>query len=94
MGGVSLKNVLPFDGLLEYYDSMSIDQIASEALRLSVKERAQLAGSLWESLQDPGTSQEMDDATAMALALERDREIETGVVKAVSHDALMDKLRR
>jgi len=32
---------------------MSIDQIAAEALRLPPRERALLAESLWESLEDP-----------------------------------------
>jgi putative addiction module component (TIGR02574 family) len=75
--------------------NMSIDQIASEALRLPARERALLAGSLWESLEDPSAaSVQMDDAAIAALALERDREIETGQVQAVSHDEMMAKLRR
>jgi putative addiction module component (TIGR02574 family) len=75
--------------------SMSIDQIASEALRLPAKERALLAGSLWESLEDPSApSVQMDETATVALALERDREIETGHVQAVSHDEMMAKLRR
>jgi putative addiction module component (TIGR02574 family) len=74
---------------------MSIDQIASEALRLPARERAQLAGSLWESLEDPSAaSVQMDDAAIAALALERDQEIESGQVQAVSHDEMMAKLRR
>lgn len=72
---------------------MSIDQIASEALRLPPKERALLAGSLWESLKDPSESADQDEAAVLALALERDREIETGKVQAISHKELMAKLR-
>lgn len=73
---------------------MSIEQIAAEALRLPPKERALLAESLWESLSAPyeaGT--EMDDQTALALALERDREIEAGKVLPLSHEEMMAKLR-
>ena len=32
---------------------MGIDQIGSEALKLPARERALLAESLWESLEDP-----------------------------------------
>jgi putative addiction module component (TIGR02574 family) len=74
---------------------MSIDQIAAEALRLPPKERALLAESLWESLEDPFEARtEMDDAAAVALAIERDRQIEAGEVQAISHDELMASLRR
>lgn len=74
---------------------MSIDQIASEALHLPARERALLAGSLWESLEDPSAaSVQMDDAAIVALALERDQEIEAGHVQAVSHDEMMAKHRR
>ena len=73
---------------------MSIDQIASEALRLPPRERALLAGSLWESLNDSFAAPcQMDDAAAVALASERDRQIEHGKVQAVSHDELMARLR-
>jgi putative addiction module component (TIGR02574 family) len=74
---------------------MSIDQIAAEALRLPAKERALLAESLWESLEDPYEARtEMDDAAAIALALERDQQIENGEVQPLSHDELMARLRR
>lgn len=74
---------------------MSIDQIAAEALRLPPKERAMLAESLWESLMDP---YEMpggaDEAELAALALERDRQMETGEVQPLSHEELMARLRQ
>lgn len=74
---------------------MSIDQIAVEALRLSPRERALLAGSLWENLEDPfAATAEMDDGAAVALALERDKQIETGQVEAVPHSEMMARLRR
>lgn len=74
---------------------MSIDQIAAEALRLSPKQRAQLAESLWESLADPfEASAEEDEATTLALALERERQVETGEVKPLAHDEMMARLRR
>ena len=74
---------------------MSIDQIAAEALRLPAKERAMLAESLWESLVDPfKTPAVTDDAEASALALERDRQLETGEVQPMSHAEMMARLRR
>ncbi len=74
---------------------MSIEQIAAEALRLPPKERAILAESLWESLIDPfqvppGT----DDSEDVALASERDRQIEAGEVQPMSHEEMMARLRR
>ena len=73
---------------------MSIDQIASEALRLPARERALLAGSLWESLEDPsGAAMQMDDAAVVALAQERDWQMESGQVKGVPHAEMLARLR-
>jgi putative addiction module component (TIGR02574 family) len=78
-----------------YIQGMSIDQIAAAALRLPAKERAKLAESLWESLVDPfKIPAGSEDAEAVDLALERDRQLETGEVKPLSHDELMARLRR
>ncbi|MBE0542936.1 MAG: addiction module protein [Verrucomicrobia bacterium] len=74
---------------------MSIEQIAAEALRLPPRDRALLAESLWESLSDPHTaSAQMDERAALALAQERDRQIEAGEVSPVRHDEMMARLRR
>jgi putative addiction module component (TIGR02574 family) len=74
---------------------MSIEQIATEALRLPARERALLAGSLWESLEDPSaTTAPMDDDSVLALALERDQQLEEGQVQAVPHEEMMARLRR
>ncbi len=73
---------------------MSIEQIAAEALRLPPRERATLAASLWESLGDPfEVAAWTDDTEAVALALERDRQLETGEVQPVSHEQMMARLR-
>jgi putative addiction module component (TIGR02574 family) len=86
--------LLPIENL-DYNDNMSIDQIAAEALRLPPRERALLAESLWESLSDPHeTSAELDDRAALALARERDQQIEAGEVSPVLHDEMMARLRR
>lgn len=75
--------------------AMRFEQIAAEALRMSLRERALLASSLWESLSDPyaGSSDDPDDA-AIALARERDRQIEAGEVHPIGHEDLMRRLRR
>jgi len=74
---------------------MSIEQIAAEALRLPPQERAMLAESLWESLVDPfEIPAAADDAEAAALALERDRQLEAGEVRPLTHEELMARLRR
>jgi len=73
---------------------MSIDQITSEALRLSPHDRAILAEAIWESLDDPYfLPSEISDEEAIALAKQRDAEIERGDVAALSHKELMDRLR-
>jgi len=50
-----------------------------EALKLPARERALLAESLWESIEDPfQLSLERSDETAIALAMKRDAEVEPG----------------
>jgi len=74
---------------------MSIDEIGAEALRLPPRQMALLAESLWESLADPTQAPaEHDETAATSLALERDRQIEAGEVKAILHDEMMARLRR
>ena len=74
---------------------MSIDQIGPEALKLPVWERALLAASLWESIEDPfELPVDYDDESALTLAEARDQEIENGMVQAVSHQDLMQRLRQ
>ena len=74
---------------------MSIDNIAPEALKLPARERALLAASLWESIEDPfEISVDFDDEAALNLAEERDQEIESGRVQSVSHQDLMQRLRQ
>lgn len=74
---------------------MSIDQIAPEALRLPPRERALLAASLWESVEDPyELAADRSDEEAIALALTRDAELESGAVSPLSHADLMKRLRQ
>ena len=74
---------------------MSIDQITPEALKLPTRERALLAASLWESIEDPfELPVDLDDEDSLNLAEKRDQEIESGQVAAVSHQDLMRRLRQ
>lgn len=74
---------------------MSLDQIAPEALKLPPRERALLAASLWESIEDPfELDVKFDDEAVLTLAEERDQEIEGGRVTAVTHQDLMQRLRQ
>lgn len=72
---------------------MTLDQLVTEAMRLPANERAILAESLWESLGDPfageGGEEESD-----RLAQEREREIESGRITAITHDEMMPRLRQ
>lgn len=73
---------------------MSIDQIAPEALKLPARERALLAASLWESIEDPfEIPVALNDDEAIALAVERNREIDAGDVEAIAHAEMMTRLR-
>ena len=74
---------------------MNIDQLASEALRLSSQDRAILAETIWGSLEDPYIlPADISDEEAIALAKQRDAEIERGDVVPLSHKELMNKLRK
>jgi putative addiction module component (TIGR02574 family) len=73
---------------------MGIEQIASEALSLSPHDRAVLAQTIWESLESPYlVAPELSDDEAIVLAKQRDRELENGEIKPLSHKELMTKLR-
>ncbi len=73
---------------------MTVDQIAPEALQLPMKERVLLAASLWESIEDPySLAAGRSDEDAIALALARDAELESGAVAPLSHNDLMKRLR-
>ncbi len=76
-------------------DIMSIEQIAREALRLSPSDRAMLAETIWESLEDPYLfSSDISEEEAIVLAKQRDEAIERGDVTPLSHEELMARLRK
>lgn len=73
---------------------MGIDQIAPEALKLPISERAQLAASLWESIGDPYSLRaDGSEEMAVSLAITRDEEIESGRVVPLTHTEVMQRLR-
>jgi hypothetical protein len=61
-------------------------QLEKEVLSLPAEERARLASAAWESLEaDPAFAADRTlDPEGVALALERDAEIEAGSVKPLS----------
>lgn len=74
---------------------MSIDRIANEVLQLSPQDRAILAETLWESLEDPYVLiPDISDRQAITLSQQRNKEIEKGHAIPLSHKELMNKLRR
>ncbi len=74
---------------------MGIDQLACEVLMLGAQDRAVLAETLWESLEDPSVlSTDLSEEKALALAWHRDQELERGDVVPLTHQALMERLRK
>ncbi len=73
---------------------MKIDQITNEALQLDSKDRALLAETIWESLEDPYiVAIDMSDEEAVKLAIQRNNEMESGKETPITHKELMDSLR-
>ena len=71
------------------------DQLEAELLRLPPRDRERLALAAWESLEeatawlaDPNTDRE-----GIALARERDAEIESGQAAALSHEEFRRRTR-
>jgi putative addiction module component (TIGR02574 family) len=74
---------------------MNIERIASEALKLDPKNRAILAETIWESLEDPYLeSSDVTDEASISLAMKRNEEIQSAAVTPLSHEELMERLRR
>ena len=73
---------------------MNITHIANEILKLSSRDRAVLAETIWKSLEDPYLiKSEISDREAIILAKRRDQEIEQGNIMPLSHKELMARLR-
>lgn len=63
------------------------------ALELAPPERARLASSLWESLGDGAFLPEAEEQD-LAVACNRDREMESGQACPVSHAEMVARLAR
>jgi len=64
-----------------------ITELEKEVLALPAAEREQLATAGWESLvNDPGALSDPDiDPEGIDIALQRDAELESGAIQAISH---------
>ncbi len=63
---------------------LSVAQLEQEVLALPPQAREQLALAAWESLEN-----DLVDPEGLAIALQRDAEMESGLVKPVSHEEFM-----
>ena len=66
-------------------------ELEKEVLALPPSEREQLATAAWESLvDDPGAVSNPEiDPEGIALALERDAELESGALQSITHTEFM-----
>jgi putative addiction module component (TIGR02574 family) len=69
-----------------------LDALEAEALKLSADERVKLAQTLWDSFADAPL--DVDERQAVADARRRDREFDSGTVRARSHEQVMRAVRR
>lgn len=77
-----------------YFSLMNVDAITLEALRLPLEDRAKLAASLWESIEDPfELASGRSDDEAFDLALSRDAELESRTAP-LFHRELLGRLRK
>jgi hypothetical protein len=65
----------------------TIPELEKEVLALPAPEREQLATAAWESLvNDPNALSNPDiDPEGIDIALQRDSELESGAIQAISH---------
>lgn len=72
----------------QYFTAMKLAEIEQEALGLSDRERAALAAKLLDTLPPPGT-----DITDEEVE-QRERELESGEVSAISHEEFIRGVRQ
>ncbi|MGH8245283.1 MAG: addiction module protein [Gammaproteobacteria bacterium] len=72
--------------------SMTVDQIAEEAMALPPAARALLADRLWQSVE--GHSQSDLDPEVVAMIDRRYRELKSGQVKGVPAEQFVAELRK
>jgi putative addiction module component (TIGR02574 family) len=66
---------------------MSTEQLIAEAMALPLSERVSLAQALWESI-DAGLP-DAEERTAVAEAIQRDKELSSGVATGRTHEEVM-----
>ena len=71
---------------------MSAQQLTAEAMALPLAERASLAQALWESIEDGLV--ETEERAAVADALRRDAELESGAATGSAHEEVMAAARK
>jgi putative addiction module component (TIGR02574 family) len=71
--------------------AMGVSEIQAEALKLTAEERAQLVGSILDSL--PGADPNDSDHDSLAEAIHRGEELKSGKVTGLSEDELMSEFR-
>ncbi|HXI24604.1 MAG TPA: addiction module protein [Pyrinomonadaceae bacterium] len=71
---------------------MSTEQIIADAMALPLAERVSLAQTLWESI-DAGLP-DADELTAVKEAIQRDEELSSGKVTGLTHEEVMEAVRR
>jgi putative addiction module component (TIGR02574 family) len=71
-----------------YLAAMKLAEIEQEALALPERERASLAARLLDTLPPPGTDVSDDEVE------QRERELESGQVPAISHEEFVRRVQR
>lgn len=70
---------------------MGVSELQAEALKLTAEERAQLVGSILDSL--PGPDPNDSDQDSLAEAIQRGEELKSGTVPGISEDDLISEFR-
>jgi hypothetical protein len=74
----------------------NLSKLQKDLLRLPANEREQLALSAWSSLgrgSDPAINAQLDPE-GIELAMERDQQLDSGSVNAISHTEFLRRTRR
>ena len=75
--------------------SPNLMNLAEQALLLPIEDRVVLAQQLWESLDEGDIESAIDGVSeAIAIAKERDAELTSGLVQALTHDEVMRMARQ
>lgn len=87
-----LATVLDEPFRTRYCFAMSTEQLIADAMALPLSERVSLAQALWESI-DAGLP-DADERAAVVEAINRDKELSSGLVTGRTHEEVMKAARR